>query len=113
MHALVLVVQRALLLTYSLLDTLMLRLPPSLIGLLHSSTKPGFLDTNMRSWVASQVAEYLGEEDATLIDFVITQLKQHVMPADLVEQLATLLDEDAEEFAIKLWRKLILSTLSL
>jgi len=74
--------------------------------------KPGLLDTTIRSWIAEQIAEYLGEEDATLINFVMTQLKQHVTPADLVQQLAALLDDDAEEFAMKLWRKLILSTLS-
>lgn len=65
----------------------------------------------MKPWVAKKVMEYLGEEEATLIQFILNKLTAHCHPADLLAELETVLDEDAESFVMKLWRMLTFSVL--
>jgi len=61
----------------------------------------------MRPWVTRKIVEYLGEEEASLIDFIISKIIEHVPPKDIQEQLALVLEEEAEVFTVRLWRMLI------
>jgi RNA-binding protein 25 len=67
----------------------------------------------MRPWVTKKIAEYLGEEEKTLTDFIMTKVAQHCSPTDLLGQLQLVLDEEAEVFVMKLWRLLIFELLRL
>lgn len=69
------------------------------------------VDGTIKNWVVRKIIEYLGEEEATLTDFIITKLKSRCPPNELLTELAAVLDEDAETFVIKLWRMLIFSML--
>ena len=65
------------------------------------------IDNVMRQWVVKKIVEYLGEEEESLTDFIITKLHAHCKPADLLEELTMVLDEDAAPFVLKLWRMLV------
>jgi hypothetical protein len=53
------------------------------------------------------VAEFLGEEEKTLIDFIIDKVEQHSPPSAIAEELQDVLEKDAEMFTIKMWRVLL------
>jgi RNA recognition motif-containing protein len=71
----------------------------------------GLIESKMKQWVVKKIVEYLGEEEETLIDFVISKLKEHSQPDAILEELALVLEEDAEIFTVKMWRALIFETL--
>jgi hypothetical protein len=58
----------------------------------------------LRKWVAEKIVEYLGEEEATLIDFVMDQVfNKRCAPQQILEEMEMVLDEAAEDFVIQLW----------
>jgi len=69
------------------------------------------IEKKMRPWITKKIVEYLGEEEKTLIDFIINKLIGHTAPNEILEQLLLVLDEEAEVFIVKLWRMLIFETL--
>lgn len=71
----------------------------------------GIVDSSLKSWVVRKIVEYLGEEEATLTEFIMNKLLSHCQPQDLLTELQVVLDEDTEQFVIKLWRMLIFSIL--
>merc|ERR1712166_923167 len=63
--------------------------------------------TKMTPWITKKIAEFLGEEEESMIKFVSGMLEQHTAAAEVVEKLAVILEDDAEAFVIKMWRMLI------
>lgn len=61
----------------------------------------------MRAWIVKKIVEYLGEEEESLTAFVVGKLDASCRPAELVAELSMVLDQDAEQFVLKLWRMLI------
>lgn len=72
----------------------------------------------MRSFVKEQMIEYLGEEEATLIDFIMKYLVKHDSSssedsvkgkavAGLLEEMKTVLDEDADPFVVDVFKKIV------
>ncbi len=68
------------------------------------------VDGTMRAWTLRKMKEYLGEEEQTLTDFILAKLHRRCRPAELLSELAAVLDEDAQPFCVKLWRMLIYSS---
>ena len=60
----------------------------------------------LRAFIASQIAEYMGEEEATLIDFVLNHVVDEKPWPALLEELKTVLEEDAETFVKALQSKI-------
>jgi PWI domain len=52
----------------------------------------------LRIWMAQRIAQLLGEEEATLIDFVHERVLQQSAVASLLPELSDVLDEDAAPF---------------
>jgi RNA-binding protein 25 len=69
------------------------------------------IDNTMKQWVVKKIIEYLGEEEATLTEFILSKLRAQCRPEELLKELAAVLDEDAEQFMVKMWRMLIFSYL--
>ena len=69
----------------------------------------------IRKFVKEQMVEYLGEEEATLIDFVMNHLGKHENSNGfkgknvdgLLEEMKMVLEEDAEAFVVDLFKKVV------
>jgi RNA-binding protein 25 len=61
----------------------------------------------MRPWIGKKIAEFLGEEESTLVDFILQSMLKHDSAEKMLELLEPLLDEEAELFVLKMWRMLI------
>lgn len=65
----------------------------------------------MRPWVKKKIVDYLGTEEEDLIEFVCKKLREHTPPDALLEFLLLVLEAEAPEFVIRLWRMLIYTIL--
>uniref|UniRef100_A0A0D9X7U0 PWI domain-containing protein n=1 Tax=Leersia perrieri TaxID=77586 RepID=A0A0D9X7U0_9ORYZ len=65
------------------------------------------LHERMRPWIAKKIIEFLGEEESTLVDYIVTCTKEHVQASKMLELLQSILDVEAEMFVLKMWRMLI------
>ena len=63
----------------------------------------------LKQYVTSQIVEYLGEEETTLIEFIVKELRKDggCTTTSLLEEMKVVLDEDAEEFVLGLYRKML------
>ncbi|XP_057448462.1 RNA-binding motif protein 25 isoform X2 [Lotus japonicus] len=65
------------------------------------------LHERMRPWISKKIQEFLGEEENTLIDYIVSSTQEHVKASQMLERLQIILDEEAEMFVLKMWRMLI------
>ena len=68
----------------------------------HPSTSP----EQIESYVKSKIVDYLGEEESTLISFIMKELSKGVKTTALLEEMKMVLDEDAEEFVLGLYKRM-------
>lgn len=61
----------------------------------------------MRPWIAKKITEFLGEEEDTLVDYIVSNTKEHAQASKMLELLQSILDDEAEMFVLKMWRMLI------
>lgn len=66
----------------------------------------------MKPWVTKKITEYLGEEELTLINYICKKLSEHVTPDDMEGQLKLVLEDEAADFMVRMWRMLIYSQLT-
>ncbi|XVF84947.1 hypothetical protein PTKIN_Ptkin17bG0079900 [Pterospermum kingtungense] len=65
------------------------------------------LHERMRPWISKKITEFLGEEEKTLVDYIVSSTQEHVKASHMLELLQSILDEEAEMFVLKMWRMLI------
>ncbi|GLT50338.1 hypothetical protein SLA2020_238290 [Shorea laevis] len=65
------------------------------------------LHERMRPWISKKITEFLGEEEKTLVDYIVSSTQQHVKASEMLDLLQSILDEEAEMFVLKMWRMLI------
>ncbi|XP_065874422.1 RNA-binding motif protein 25 isoform X2 [Euphorbia lathyris] len=65
------------------------------------------LHERMRPWISKKITEFLGEEEATLVDYIVSSTQEHVKASQMLEMLQSILDDEAEMFVLKMWRMLI------
>ena len=65
------------------------------------------LHDRMRPWISKKIIEFLGEEESTLVEYIVSCTKDHVHAAKMLELLQSILDVEAEMFVLKMWRMLI------
>ncbi|XP_034018025.1 RNA-binding protein 25b [Thalassophryne amazonica] len=68
------------------------------------------MERRVRPWINKKIIEYIGEEEATLVDFVCSKVMAHSSPQSILDDVAMVLDEEAEVFIVKMWRLLIYET---
>lgn len=61
----------------------------------------------MRPWISKKITEFLGEEEPTLVDYIVSSTQEHVKGTEMLDRLQGILDEEAEMFVLKMWRMLI------
>ncbi|KAF2113427.1 hypothetical protein BDV96DRAFT_496710 [Lophiotrema nucula] len=65
---------------------------------------------DLRDWAEKKILQTLGVQDDSVVDAIIDHLRSKGKPQDLVDNLADLLDEEAETIVKKLWRVVIYYT---
>ncbi|XP_059656054.1 RNA-binding motif protein 25 isoform X2 [Cornus florida] len=65
------------------------------------------LHKRMKPWISKKITEFLGEEEKTLVDYILSSTAEHVKASDMLERLQIILDDEAEMFVLKMWRMLI------
>ena len=71
---------------------------------------PAQIAPRLQQWVSKKVAELLGMEEPALVSHIIGKLQQRSSAEALFNELAAILDQDAEGFVLKLFRMLIFET---
>ena len=94
------------LMCFDLCSTLFRHLAPPL-----NAMQASVLENKLRQWVTKKIVEYLGEEEPTLRDFILTKIGERSKPQAIIEQLKVVLEDETELFVTKLWRALIYHTL--
>jgi len=71
------------------------------------------VDRKLEPIVRKKMTSYLGElDDDDLVMFVVEHLKDHKSPAKLVEGLEPVLEDEAIDFTIHLWRQIIFESMA-
>ncbi|XP_076918751.1 RNA-binding motif protein 25-like isoform X1 [Bidens hawaiensis] len=65
------------------------------------------LHERMRPWISKKITEFLGEEEMSLVDYIVSSTQEHVTADEMLDRLQSILDEEAEMFVLKMWRMLI------
>ncbi|KAK4784342.1 hypothetical protein SAY86_018710 [Trapa natans] len=65
------------------------------------------LHERMRPWISKKITEFLGEEEKSLVDYIVSSTQEHVKASEMLDTLKSILDEEAEMFVLKMWRMLI------
>lgn len=66
--------------------------------------------SRIQKYISTKVAELLGEEEQTLVAFIMQKLQEHAQASQMLQELVEVLDEDAQEFVLKLYRAVIYET---
>ena len=81
-------------------------------GILSSDSKfpplPTALDS-LKAYITAQIVDYLGEEETTLIEFIMKELAKDggCSTSSMLDEMKMVLDEDAEDFVVNLYRKMV------
>merc|ERR1712113_454543 len=65
------------------------------------------MEKRIRPWVNKKIAEYIGEPEPTLTDFICSKVLAGSSPKSVLDDVQMVLDEEAEVFVVKMWRLLI------
>lgn len=65
------------------------------------------MEKRIRPWVNKKIAEYIGEPEPTLTDFICSKVLAGSTPKAVLDDVQMVLDEEAEVFVVKMWRLLI------
>jgi len=68
------------------------------------------MEKRIRPWINKKIIEYIGEEEATLNDFICSKIQQRTRPDKLLEEVKVILDDEAELFVKKMWRLIVYET---
>jgi len=68
------------------------------------------MEKRIKPWINKKIIEYIGEEEATLNDFICSKIQQRTNPEKLLEEVKVILDDEAELFVKKMWRLIVYET---
>lgn len=71
----------------------------------------GIIEKKLRPWVRKKVTEFLGAEEQGMIEFIMRKVSSHTPPATILAELEGFIDDEAENFTLKMWRMLIFEVL--
>merc|ERR1719183_1782720 len=69
------------------------------------------IEKKLRPWVRKKVTEFLGAEEQGMIEFIMRKVSSHTPPGTILAELEGFIDEEAENFTLKMWRMLIFEVL--
>lgn len=69
------------------------------------------LETKVRPWLVNKSIEYIGAEEPTFISMILKRVANKENPHEILSKVEKVLDDDAEDFVMKLWRMIIFELL--
>ena len=57
-----------------------------------------------------KTVEVLGQEEPSMVDYVMSLVKQHSSPAQMVDTLSAIMDNETEPFVLNLFRLIIMES---
>jgi len=69
------------------------------------------VDKKLRPWVKKKVNEFLGAEESSMVEFILRKVSGGSGPESVLAELEGFLDDEAENFTLKMWRMLIFEVL--
>lgn len=101
----------------ALKKSIMSKIPKSMDDLEKYKVKWEYFDVAGKSvhdkilgWIGKKIKEMMGEEEPSFSDFIFQELLSHKPPHEFIENLKDVLDEDTENFVIKLFGVIIYET---
>ena len=67
----------------------------------------------VRPWVAKKIKEYLGVEEEAMIRLVLNHVTNRLSAGALLDKVAPILDDVAENFVLKLWQVILFEQLKI
>ncbi|CAK0735899.1 hypothetical protein CVIRNUC_000658 [Coccomyxa viridis] len=64
----------------------------------------------LSKWVLKKTVEVLGQEEPSMVDYVMSLVKQHKQPAQMVDTLSAIMDNETEPFVLNLFRLIIMES---
>jgi len=68
------------------------------------------MDKRIKPWITKKIVEYIGEEEPSLTEFICQKVVARSSPGAIQNDVAMILDEEAEVFVVKMWRLLVYET---
>ena len=68
-------------------------------------------NTKLIDWISSQIDEYFGEVDESLVKFLLDAIRSRSDSKSMISELEDMLDDDAHRLIAGLWRRLHLGAL--
>lgn len=68
------------------------------------------MERRVKSWINKKIVEYIGEEEPSLCGFICSKVLAKSQPENILQDVAIVLEEEAEVFVVKMWRLLIYET---
>lgn len=65
------------------------------------------IEKRIKPWVIKKIVEYLGEEEATLTDFICSSILSKKTAESILSDIRVVLDDEAEVFVVKMWRLIV------
>jgi len=65
------------------------------------------LELKIRPWLAQKCKEYIGAEEINFINMILKKLANREPPNDILKKVEMVLEDEAEDFVMKLWRMII------
>ncbi|CAF1117389.1 unnamed protein product [Adineta ricciae] len=65
------------------------------------------MEKRIKPWVTKKIVEYIGEEEATLTDFICSSIMSKKSAEAILADIRVVLDDEAEVFVVKMWRLIV------
>jgi RNA-binding protein 25 len=65
------------------------------------------MEKRIKPWVTKKIVEYIGEEEATLTDFICSSIMLKKSAETILSDIRVVLDDEAEVFVVKMWRLIV------
>lgn len=71
------------------------------------------IESKLKPWISNIIKELLGEEQPTLVEFVLQLIQERKTPDQIIESpLSEVLESEIDSFVFKLWRLFVFEILS-
>lgn len=65
------------------------------------------MEKRIKPWVTKKIIEYIGEEEASLTDFICGSIMSKNNAEKILSDIRVVLDDEAEVFVVKMWRLIV------